>query len=86
MMDDPLSALDMHVADLIMSEGICGYLKEKTRIIVTNAIQHLKYADVIYVVDKGRVEEFNGLAHLESNLIYQELKKSTEVLFAEHGS
>ena len=64
MMDDPLSALDMHVAELIMSEGICGYLKQKTRIIVTNAIQHLKYADLIYVVDKGRIQEFEGLKAL----------------------
>ena len=79
MMDDPLSALDMHVADLIMSEGICGYLKDKTRIIVTNAIQHLKYADHIFVVDRGRIEEFEGLSQLESNAIYQELKKTTEV-------
>ena len=78
-MDDPLSALDMHVADLIMSEGICGYFGNKTRVIVTNAIQHLKHADLIYVVNRGRVEEFEGLAELESNAIYQELKKTTEV-------
>ena len=38
LLDDPLSALDMHVADQIMKDGICGYLKDKTRIIVTNAI------------------------------------------------
>lgn len=54
-MDDPLSALDMHVAEKIMEEGICGHLKDKTRIIVTNAIQHLKHADVIFVLDQGRV-------------------------------
>lgn len=30
MLDDPLSALDMHVADNIMREGICGDLKHKT--------------------------------------------------------
>jgi ABC-type multidrug transport system ATPase subunit len=81
MMDDPLSALDMHVADLIMSQGICGYLKDKTRIIVTNAIQHLKYADLIYVVDNGKIEEFEGLEKLQSNAVYQELKKTTEVNF-----
>lgn len=77
-MDDPLSALDMHVADLIMSEGICGYLKHKTRVIVTNAIQHLKYADIIYVVDKGRIERFDSMQTLELHPVYNELKKATE--------
>lgn len=78
MMDDPLSALDMHVADLIMSEGICGYVGQKTRVIVTNAIQHLKYADKIFVVDSGKVQKFDSLQALELNPVYQELKKATE--------
>lgn len=50
-MDDPLSALDMHVAEKIMEDGICGHLSQKTRIIVTNAIQHLKHADIIFVLN-----------------------------------
>ena len=58
-LDDPLAALDMHVADKIMSQAICGELKDKTRIIVTNAIQHLKYADRILVIDSGRIT-FDG--------------------------
>jgi len=51
LMDDPLSALDMHVAEKIMEDGICGHLRSKTRIIVTNAIQHLKHADIIFVLN-----------------------------------
>ena len=70
LLDDPLSALDMHVADQIMKDGICGYLKEKTRVIVTNAIQHLKYADMIFVVDKGRVEFVGGFEEIQQNPIY----------------
>ena len=78
-LDDPLSALDMHVADNIMKDGICGELKTKTRIIVTNAIQHLKYADTIYIVDNGRLV-FNGsFEQIQHNDIYQELLKTTEV-------
>lgn len=79
LLDDPLSALDMHVADKIMSEGICGYLHDKTRIIVTNAIQHLKYADMIFVVDKGTVQYVGGYDDVQNNAIYQELKKTTMV-------
>jgi len=43
-----------------MKDGICDYLGDKTRIIVTNAIQHLKYADIIFVVDSGEVQYVGG--------------------------
>lgn len=79
LLDDPLSALDMHVADNIMKYGICGELKEKTRVIVTNAIQHLKYADLILVMEEGKVVFEGSFEEVKENEIYQELKKTTEV-------
>ena len=54
-MDDPLSALDMDVADKIMEEAICDHFKGTTRIITTHAIHYLKYADYIYVLDFGQI-------------------------------
>lgn len=71
----------MHVADTIMKEGLCGELKHKTRVIVTNAIQHLKYADKIFVMDRGRVSFEGTFIELQRNEIYQELKKTTMVIF-----
>jgi ABC-type multidrug transport system fused ATPase/permease subunit len=80
-LDDPLSALDMHVADSIMKYGLCKELKHKTRIVVTNAIQHLKYAATIFVMDKGRIVFEGTFEEVQENDIYKELKKTTEVKF-----
>jgi len=38
LLDDPISAVDVHVAKFIIYECLNGYLKEKTRILVTHAL------------------------------------------------
>jgi len=40
-LDDPLSALDMHVADKILKEALLDDLKHTTRIITTNSINFI---------------------------------------------
>ena len=65
--DDPLSALDANVSNFLMENTVCRELKEKTRIIVTHAVQFLKYADNILFVDRGEIK-FSGP--------YEELKKT----------
>jgi ABC-type bacteriocin/lantibiotic exporter with double-glycine peptidase domain len=37
-LDDPLSAVDAHVGDHIFHQLICGYLSDRTRILVTNQV------------------------------------------------
>lgn len=54
-MDDPLSAVDAHVGKFILEKCICGYLKSKTRILVTHKMEALKYADYIYIMDEGKI-------------------------------
>ena len=44
-MDDPISALDAHVGKNIMHNCIIGYLKGKTRILATHALQYTCFAD-----------------------------------------
>ena len=53
--DDPISALDIHVAQFIMEECIMKYLKGKTRIVATHAIGFLKYFDYIYIINEGSI-------------------------------
>ena len=48
--DDILSAQDTHVAENIMRDTIYKSLKNKTRVLVTHSVQHLPYADWIYVI------------------------------------
>lgn len=51
LLDDPLSAVDTHVANDLFEDCIMGYLGNKTRLLVTHQLQFLKYADIILVVN-----------------------------------
>jgi ATP-binding cassette subfamily C (CFTR/MRP) protein 1 len=53
--DDPLSALDANVSNFLMENTMCHELKGKTRIIVTHAVQFLKYADCIFTLRMVRL-------------------------------
>lgn len=52
LLDDPLSAVDTHVGKQLFEECILGYLKGKTRILVTHQLQFLKRADHIIVLNE----------------------------------
>ncbi|OXU18992.1 hypothetical protein TSAR_009975, partial [Trichomalopsis sarcophagae] len=54
--DDPLSAVDTHVAKRLFEECIDGLLKSKTRILVTHNLHYLERADTIILLDNGKVE------------------------------
>ena len=54
-LDDPISALDAHVGKKIMKNCIIDYLKNKTRILVTHALQYASFADRIYYLKKGEI-------------------------------
>ncbi|KAI4801094.1 hypothetical protein KUCAC02_000020 [Chaenocephalus aceratus] len=68
LLDDPLSAVDAHVAKHIFDNliGPEGCLKGKTRILVTHGISFLPQVDNIIVIVEGRVSEMGS---------YQELLK-----------
>lgn len=51
LLDDPLSAVDIHVAKHLFEECINGYLANKTRILVTHQVQHLKEANNILILN-----------------------------------
>lgn len=56
MLDDPLSAVDPHVAHAIFEQSIMGLAKEKTRLLVLNShYDLLKHADKVVVVRDGRI-------------------------------
>lgn len=53
LLDDPLSAVDPHVANHIFDKCINGYLKEKTVILITHQLQFIKESDKIAVMNDG---------------------------------
>ncbi|XP_015109439.1 multidrug resistance-associated protein 4 [Diachasma alloeum] len=56
LLDDPLSAVDARVARRLFKDCIVGFLKGKTRILVTHQLHFLQQADVIVVLEKGTVK------------------------------
>ncbi|KAJ6660365.1 hypothetical protein lerEdw1_017788 [Lerista edwardsae] len=75
LLDDPLSAVDSHVAKHIFDQviGPEGTLKGKTRILVTHGIHFLPQVDSIIVLVDGNISEMGS---------YQELLKQNRA-FAE---
>ena len=55
LLDDILSAVDVHVGKFIMEETILKYLKNKTVIMPTHAVKYLDKADNIIIMHKGKV-------------------------------
>ncbi|XP_068555233.1 multidrug resistance-associated protein 1 isoform X4 [Anas acuta] len=66
--DDPLSAVDAHVGKHIFEKviGPKGILKNKTRVLVTHAVNYLPQVDTILVMSDGKISEMGS---------YQELLK-----------
>uniref|UniRef100_A0A8C2UKK8 ATP binding cassette subfamily C member 3 n=1 Tax=Coturnix japonica TaxID=93934 RepID=A0A8C2UKK8_COTJA len=75
LLDDPLSAVDSHVAKHIFDQviGPDGVLKGKTRVLVTHGIGFLPQVDHIVVLADGKISEMGS---------YQELLKQNKA-FAE---
>ncbi|KAJ8980199.1 hypothetical protein NQ317_003764 [Molorchus minor] len=73
--DDPLSAVDTHVGKHLFEECIKKYLQNKTRILVTHQLQFLKQADLIIIMNNGRIAKvgtFDELTENELSSLYPE--------------
>lgn len=55
LLDDIISAVDVHVGNFIVKETVLNYLKDRTRLMVTHAISYAKYADHIVVMKRGEI-------------------------------
>ena len=75
MLDDPISALDAHVRMNIMKNVVNGMLKDKTRILVTHAIDFLHMADRIIMMDKGRITAQGTYEELQNNEVFKKLQE-----------
>ena len=72
LMDDPISALDANVRKFIFNQVFQGMLKEKTRILVTHAVDFLHLADKIIVMSQGQVKAVGTYNELQDD---EHLKK-----------
>uniref|UniRef100_A0A8C3A5D1 ATP-binding cassette, sub-family C (CFTR/MRP), member 4 n=1 Tax=Cyclopterus lumpus TaxID=8103 RepID=A0A8C3A5D1_CYCLU len=65
LLDDPLSAVDAEVGRHLFEKCICGFLKNKLRILVTHQLQYLQSADQIVVLRKGEIVAKGKYAELQ---------------------
>ncbi|KAL7689755.1 putative sulfonylurea receptor, AAA+ ATPase domain-containing protein [Plasmopara halstedii] len=66
--DDPLSALDVHVANSVFSKGIQCLARKTTRILVLNSHYHLlEHADRILVMSNGKICGDGKLMELQTS-------------------
>ncbi|KAJ2994469.1 hypothetical protein NUW58_g1549 [Xylaria curta] len=66
LMDDPLSAVDAHVGQHIFKHGICGLLKEKTRILCTHQLHILSRCDRVLWLEDGAIKAVGTFQELQS--------------------
>ena len=57
-LDDVLSAVDVHVGKKIFENCLSNALKDKTRILVTHQLQYLTNVDRIYYLQNGSILEY----------------------------
>ncbi|XP_015609831.1 multidrug resistance-associated protein 4 [Cephus cinctus] len=69
LLDDPLSAVDTHVGKHLFDQCINGYLRSKTRILVTHQVQYLKDADVIVILNNGQIENQGTFEELQKSSV-----------------
>ena len=66
-MDHPISALDANVRKRIFKEVFKGMLRDKTRVLVTHAIDFLHLADRLCVIKDGQIQAFGTYQELQND-------------------
>ncbi|KAI9198159.1 hypothetical protein LWI28_011152 [Acer negundo] len=75
--DDPLSALDAHVARQVFDNCIKRELTGKTRVLVTNQLHFLSQVDRVILVHEGMVKEVGTFEDLSTNgTLFQKLMEN----------
>ncbi|KAJ8531785.1 hypothetical protein ON010_g14177 [Phytophthora cinnamomi] len=70
-LDDPLSALDVHVANAVFSDGLMGIAQGTTRFLVLNSHYHLlQYADRVLVMSDGQIVGDGTLEQLKGEFSF----------------
>ena len=79
MFDDPISALDANVGMKIMKNCIIKHLKDKTRILVTHALQYVSFSDRIIYMNKGEIKWIGTYEEIKEQdffkVFYEKMKK-----------
>ena len=69
LLDDPLAAVDAHVAKHLFNECIMGLLRHKTRILNTHHVKYVLEADHVIVMDEGEIVRQGKRLHFNLMII-----------------
>ena len=75
LLDDPISALDAHVRKMIFKKVFCDILKDKTRILITHAVDFVHLADRIIIMDDGEIDAQGTFEDLQQHPYMKEILK-----------
>ena len=76
--DDPLSALDAYVGMNLFNQVFNDYLKTKTIIVSTHALQYVSYFDRVYYLHQGTIKFEGGPEEIEKEQFYIDFKSVEE--------
>ncbi|XP_023034344.1 probable multidrug resistance-associated protein lethal(2)03659 isoform X1 [Drosophila willistoni] len=65
LLDDPLSAVDTHVGRHLFDQCMRGYLRSELVVLVTHQLQFLEHADLIVIMDKGKISAMGTYATMK---------------------
>uniref|UniRef100_A0A8D0CNF4 ATP-binding cassette, sub-family C (CFTR/MRP), member 8 n=1 Tax=Sander lucioperca TaxID=283035 RepID=A0A8D0CNF4_SANLU len=68
-LDDPFSALDIHLSDHLMQDGLLKLLREEKRtvVLVTHKLQYLPHADWIIAMKDGTIQTEGTLKDIQNS-------------------
>ncbi|KAK9742712.1 hypothetical protein RND81_03G192700 [Saponaria officinalis] len=74
LLDDPFSAVDAHTGSQLFQECLMGVLRDKTILYVTHQVEFLPAADLILVMQDGRITQAGSFTELlEQNIGFEVL-------------
>jgi ATP-binding cassette, subfamily C (CFTR/MRP), member 2 len=73
LLDDVLSAVDVHVGEFIVTETVRRFLKGKTVVMPSHAIKFASYADEIIIMKKGRIVRKGSYREVINTQEFQEV-------------
>ena len=69
LLDDPLSAVDLHVAKHLFKNAIKDFLKNKTVILITHQLNYIKHTDKVLFIKDGKQLAFDQSKNCLKKLI-----------------
>lgn len=73
LLDDLLSAVDVHVGKFMMTETLLKFAKNQTRILVTHALYYLKYVDKVIIMEEGRIVEQGNYDKIRNSARFRDI-------------